>query len=121
MCRLVSLRTGNREIKVADIKKDCIKNIISNARLCKEIKKIILFGSALEERCQEDSDIDIAVFGMHTKNMMFRLKSYRDFVNAVVTFGKWQDYDVLYFDMTDQGDAGIMSEIERGVVLYERA
>lgn len=121
MCRLVNLRIGDREIKIADIKRDCIENIISNAHLCEEIKKIILFGSALEERCEESSDIDIAVFGKCAKNMMLRLKSYRDFINAVVTFGKWQDYDVLYFDMTNQGETAILSDIARGAVLYERA
>ena len=120
VCKLVGLKIGKREIKVADIKKECIENIISNAHLCSKIEKIILFGSALEERCQENSDIDIAVFGKYEKNAMLRLKSYRDFVNAVVSFGKWQDYDVLYFDTTKQKNDMIMTDIENGAVLYER-
>ena len=75
MCELVEMKIGKKRIRVADIKKDYIQNIIDSVILCKEIDKVVLFGSALEERCTDASDLDIAVFGKYPKNQMYRLKS----------------------------------------------
>lgn len=120
MCRLVGIEIGGREVKVAEVKKESIENIIHSACLCNQIEKIVLFGSSLEERCTESSDVDIAVFGRYPKSRMFRLKSYQDFIKAVVTFGKWQDYDVLYFDASRENTDNIIREINKGEILYER-
>ncbi len=120
MCKLIGIKIGGREIKVAEVKKESIENIIHSAYLCDQIEKIVLFGSSLEERCTENSDVDIAVFGRYPKSRMFRLKSYQDFIKAVVTFGKWQDYDVLYFDASREHTDNIIREIDKGEILYER-
>lgn len=120
MCKLVSLNTGSQRIKVADIKKSYIENIINSVRLCSDIDKVVLFGSALEERCTDYSDVDIAVFGRKSKAKMFRSKSYNEFVDSISSYGDIQDYDVLYFDIANAKESSVMNEIERGVVLYER-
>ena len=58
MCRLVDIKTNHGEdVRVADVKRDEIINIINAASLCKKIDMLILYGSALEDRCNEKSDI----------------------------------------------------------------
>lgn len=120
MCKLVEMKVGNRYIWIADIKKAYIENIVNSISKCKEIDKVVLFGSALEERCRDTSDVDIAVFGKHSKGEMFRMKSYNDFVDSVISFGELQDYDMLYFDSRKKYDGAIMTDIAAGEVLYER-
>ena len=120
MCKLIALDVGGRTVNVANIKTEYIRNIIDNAFRCNAIEKIVLFGSALEERCTDESDIDIAIFGKETKNKVFKSKSYRDYINSVVSFGNLQDYDILYFDMTKQYDSEIMNDINNGQILFER-
>ena len=63
MCRVLEMDIGNRSIQVADIKKKYISNIIDAASKCDLIDKVVLFGSSLEERCKDSSDIDLAIFG----------------------------------------------------------
>ena len=63
MCKVVVMNVDNRKIRVADIKKKYMNNIIDAAKKCDLIDKVILFGSSIEDRCKESSDIDIAVFG----------------------------------------------------------
>ena len=120
MCKLITKKVQDRDIKVADIKSDYIDNIVSSASLCNQINRIILFGSAIEERCTERSDIDIAVFGSQTKSKMFASKGYKDFVQSVVSYGGAQDYDILYFDDRKEHAGSIMSDIQYGEVLYAR-
>ena len=64
MCKLDPYKDGRF---VADIKLRHIDNIAEQAKEAKNIRRIMLFGSALEERCSERSDIDIAVFGTKAK------------------------------------------------------
>ena len=120
MCQLVSLNVNGKTISVASIKIEYIKNIIDNISRCDLIDKVVLFGSSLEERCTENSDIDIAIFGTKTKSKMFSSKSYKDYIYSVTSFGEVQDYDILYFDSTKNNDSSIMKDIENGAVLYER-
>lgn len=120
MCQMTELCFGNRKVNVAGIKADYIKNIVDSISKCNLIDKVVLFGSALDERCTEDSDIDIAVFGRESKNRMFKNKSYLDYVNSVVSYGSVQDYDILYFDSNKLPSLSIMQDIDRGAVLFER-
>lgn len=41
MCKLVELKIGNKSIKVADIKKYYIQNIVNCIKLCDAIDKVI--------------------------------------------------------------------------------
>ena len=120
MCELVEMRAGGRYIKVAGIKKEYIQNIIDSIHICSAIDIVVLFGSALEESCAYHSDVDIAIFGKYTKHHIFRMKSYNEFVDAVVSFGDLQDYDMLYFDSRKKYKDSIMKDIDKGVILFER-
>ena len=58
MCKMIHYKDGKY---IADIKHKYILNIIQQAEQCENIYRIMLFGSSLEERCTDSSDIDIAV------------------------------------------------------------
>lgn len=117
MCRLVKFGQG---YQVADIKLPYIENIIRRANSCPHIEKVILFGSALEERCTDKSDIDIAVFGDLSKGKYYTTREYRQFVDGIFDFGFEQDYDILYFKEGANYKAPILREIEKGAVIYRR-
>ena len=120
MCKMVGLDINGRTVNVASIKSDYVKNIVDSISLCNLIDKVVLFGSALEDRCTEESDIDIAIFGKESKSKMFKNKSYRDYINSVVSYGEIQDYDILYFDTNKKNDYSIMQDINNGEILFER-
>ena len=64
MCKMIHYKDGKY---IADIKHKYILNIVKLAELCENINRIMLFGSSLEERCTDESDIDIAVLGSNQK------------------------------------------------------
>ena len=52
MCKLIKVKTNYESAEmVADYKADTIRFIIDIAKNCSDIDAIMLFGSALEERC----------------------------------------------------------------------
>lgn len=119
MCKLKALPNGK---SVAEIKYSFIENIIAQAEKCKNISRIMLFGSAIEERCSDRSDIDIAVFGTQTKNKYLRSKEFKDFQRSLFMYGDAfsQDYDILYFcDGVEYTDA-IIADIENGAEIFRR-
>lgn len=119
MCKLVEISDGKH---VAEIKYAFIKNIIEQAASCKNISRIVLFGSALEERCSVFSDIDIAVFGLQSKAKYLRSKEFKEFQKRLFVFGGdyTQDYDILYFCEDNKNDDAIMQDIENGTEIYRR-
>lgn len=121
MCKLTNIKIADRQIRVADIKKKYIPNIISSAAACDYIDKVVLFGSSISEDCTEESDIDIAVFGNQPKAKCLRSASYLRFVSNLSTFDNLsQRYDILYFKSGKKDRSFIMNEINKGVVLYAR-
>ena len=118
VCRLVRLESGH---EVAEIKYPYIQNITEQAAACRNISRIVLFGSSTGERCREDSDIDIAVFGSLGKNRYLKSAEFRDFQRRLFAFDPVQDYDILYFpeDCCDQ--SRIMQDIGKGAEIYRRA
>ena len=66
----VHLDKLNQDILVSSIKEEYVKNIINCASLCNKIDAIILFGSVLEERCTEKSDIDFVVVSKYTVSQL---------------------------------------------------
>lgn len=115
MCKMVPLENGRL---VADIKYRHIRNISREARKCKNISRIILFGSSTEERCTKRSDIDIAVFGKQTKTKYLRSREYMKFRHNLFQYDMDQDYDILYFEDGKRNNDQIMEEINKGVELY---
>ena len=127
LCKLVSLNTNyGAKIQVADIKKKCIENIIHCASQCRQINEIILFGSALEERCNEQSDIDIAIISKHTVTSLCNFKGFSKFVQDIYNFDFKQEYDRLYFISTDEieqkkNEVPICKELsQKGKIIYRR-
>jgi len=119
MCKVVSIHLNGRDIRVADIKQACVRNIADAAQKCRYIDQIILFGSALEERCTDQSDIDIAVFGSISKNRCLTSKEYKDFTHQLYRFDDHsQIYDILYFKTGSAKKSYIQQEIEKGEIIY---
>ena len=79
MCKVTDYHIDGRTIRMAEIKQKYIGNIIDAAQKCDYIDRIILFGSALEERCREESDIDLAVFGNQPSGKCLTSAKYRRF------------------------------------------
>ncbi len=94
MCQLIPVKTNfNTEIEVADIKKDVIENIIEAAGACTRICRIIVFGSVIESRCTEDSDIDMLVISDTSRSRLYKDKSYREFLKRR---HDREDYEQMY-------------------------
>lgn len=121
MCTVTTMSVGNRVFKVADIKQKYISNIIDAASKCDIIDRVVLFGSCIDERCLESSDIDIAVFGSQVPSRALVSKKYKSFARQLYAFDDFsQDYDILYFKTGSKNKSLIMTDIDKGEVLYER-
>lgn len=123
MCKLVKL-DDNIAIYVADIKADTISQIAAFARLCPKIDYIYLFGSCLETRCTNDSDIDLAIVANIAMSKLANNRGFRQFKEKLYTIDANQDYDFLYFKSVDQmknsTDFVCKDIIEKGKIIYEK-
>lgn len=120
MCELIEFDNGQY---VADIKYKYIRNIAEAAKECKNISRIVLFGSAAKTVCTNQSDIDIAVFGKQTKNEYLKSDEFKKFHRKLFSFGGdfSQDYDIIYFcDGIEYSDR-IFTDIKNGAEIYRRA
>ena len=122
MCKVSPMNIGTHQIRVAEIKQKYIRNIIDAARECDLIDRVVLFGSSLQERCRESSDIDIAVFGNQPRSRALTSRKYERFARRLYSFDNHaQAYDILYF-RSGSGDSNpILHEISRGEELYVRS
>lgn len=120
MCKLIEYDNGSF---VADIKHKYIVNIANQAKKCSNISRVVLFGSALETRCTEKSDIDIAVFGEESEAKYLRSKEFKNFQRQLFSFEDSfsQDYDILYFREDKPSNSVIMNDINKGTEIYRRA
>ena len=121
MCTVSNATILNRTFKVADIKKEYVRNVIDAASKCDLIDRIILFGSSLETRCTQDSDIDRAIFGNQSEYNALRSKKYDAFTSQIFSYDdSGQSYDLLYFVSGKRYRGMIMDNIENGELIYER-
>ncbi len=120
MCRLVDVALPDRVVRVADVKRKYVPVIYEAAKNCPIIERVVLFGSATEERCRKESDMDLAVFGNLPKAKGLTSPEYDRFVFSIVDYDSEQDYDLLYFPPKKKRDERIQKDIGEGVVLYER-
>lgn len=97
MCQLVNIETNfGTEIPVADIKAEYITNVLEKAGICRNIFRIFLFGSALEERCREESDIDLLVISNISRPKLYVTESFHWFLAAIYDMdGGTQKYDMI--------------------------
>ncbi|MGN0159848.1 MAG: nucleotidyltransferase domain-containing protein [Lachnospiraceae bacterium] len=125
MCRLVSIKTNTgTDIKVADIKAEIIKKILEIAPICSKIEHIYIFGSSVEERCTEKSDIDIAIVSNITRSKLFNAKDYKEFTNRLYNIDLEQDYDILQFNsiasIKESKDSVCKDILTKGKLIYSR-
>ena len=121
MCKIVQLKLADNIIRVADLKKDCVRNIYEAASKCGLIDRVVLFGSSTDERCTAQSDVDIAVYGPLSKSKCLTSKEYKEFTRSLYRFEDYgHNYDILYFRSGDKKDSFIQSEISNGEVIYAR-
>lgn len=129
MCQLIPVKTNfNTEIEVADIKKDIIENIIEAAGACTRICQIILFGSVIESRCTEDSDVDMLVISDTSRSRLYKDKSYREFLKRLHDKDDYEQmYDVICVHGMEeiyqyQDTVSLFRDvIDYGKTLYRRA
>lgn len=117
MCKLIHYRNGQY---IADIKQKHIENIAEQAKNCKNINRIMLFGSSVQERCSNESDIDIAVFGKMPKSRYLTTSEFRKFQDNLFLYDLNQDYDILYFCEGQEYHDPIMADIAQGTEIYRR-
>ena len=86
-------------------KQPAVKRIIDSVKDIEDLKCIVVFGSALERRCRQDSDIDIVIFGDSERKAIFPLDI---------------DVDVLYEDTIDRGSVLWKEIYDKGVVVYAK-
>ena len=121
MCAVTDYVIDGRTIHMADIKQKYIENIIDAAKKCDYIDRIILFGSSLEERCRNDSDMDLAIFGNQPEGKCLTSAKYRKFARQLSSYDNFnQNYDLLYFKTGKKYSGMIMNHILEGETLYER-
>lgn len=128
MCQMVQVKTNfDTEIEVADIKKDIIENIVEVAGICTRIRQIILFGSVIESRCTEDSDVDMLVVSDISRSRLYKDKGYREFLKKLHDKDDYEQmYDVICVHGMDevyqkQDTVCLFRDvIENGKTLYRR-
>lgn len=121
MCTIKTMNIRNRTFKVADIKQKYMNNIVEAASDCDLIDRVVLFGSSIDERCKESSDIDLAIFGKQIPSRALSSKKYERFVRRLYSFDNHaQAYDLLYFRTGAINKSRIMDDIDKGEIVYER-
>lgn len=125
MCKLVKIRNSlGEEIEVAEMKADTIRQIIKIAKICDKIDYIYLFGSSVEERCTDESDIDLAIISSVTASKLFSRSSYRRFKERLYAIDTDQEYDRLQFSslkaMRNSKEPVCQDIISKGQLLYQR-
>ena len=125
MCKLVKITNSlGEQIEVAEIKADTIKKIIKIAKICDKIDYIYLFGSSVEERCTDESDIDLAIISNVSASKLYNRSSYREFKERLYAIDRDQEYDRLQFNslkaMRNSKEPVCLDISSKGKLLYQR-
>ena len=125
MCKLVKITNSlGEQIEVAEIKADIIKKIIKIAKICDKIDYIYLFGSSVEERCTDESDIDLAIISNVSASKLCNRSSYREFKERLYAIDTDQEYDRLQFNslkaIRNSKEPVCLDIISKGKLLYQR-
>lgn len=120
MCKLVPLLLPNgKTVNVAEHKKDKLTHYIELFPEMPGIMSVRLFGSTLEERCRDSSDIDLCLLYKGDRRV------YLDYLDWI--WDRFPDSvydDIIGFPYTDFGDSkrmsGAMWDVWRkGVEIYD--
>lgn len=94
---------------------------------CTRIRQIILFGSVIESRCTEDSDVDMLVVSDISRSRLYKDKGYREFLKKLHDKDDYEQmYDVICVHGMDevyqkQDTVCLFRDvIENGKTLYRR-
>ena len=125
MCKLVKITNSlGEQIEVAEIKADTIKKIIKTVKICDKIDYIYLFGSSVEERCTDESDIDLAIISNVSASKLCNRSSYREFKERLYAIDTDQEYDRLQFNslkaIRNSKEPVCLDIISKGKLLYQR-
>lgn len=125
MCKLVKITNSlGEQIEVAEIKADTIKKIVKIAKICDKIDYIYLFGSSVEERCTDESDIDLAIISNVSASKLCNRSSYREFKERLYAIDTDQEYDRLQFNslkaIRNSKEPVCLDIISKGKLLYQR-
>lgn len=117
MCNLVPIIACGRTIYVAEHKKEIILKYINIFPEFPEVRKVFLFGSALESRCRADSDVDLwVILNDEDEDVYF------SFLSRLWDDYEWSTRDDLlgcgpvWFENNNCG--ALHSVKEEGVVIY---
>lgn len=107
--------------KVNPIKQMVIDRLYNYCEVDNSINKVIIFGSAITDRCKFSSDIDICVDwnmqstnedGCYTMPVVKSLKGIQHTCNCEI--------DIIPFDQLDTQYTKIKNNVLKGVTIYER-
>ena len=104
--------TDLESLKYSGLKKTILTKIINTILHYKPVDKIILFGSRAQNRSQQASDIDIAIFSNNWTSTDINLVHDKLEENISTIF----QFDLLLYNSL-QNDI-LKKEIEKGITLY---
>ena len=118
MCNLVPTQLCGQTVNVAEHKVKKIKKYLEVFPKLKSVDKVYLFGSALETRCNEDSDIDFLLSYNDSKRYIEE-KS----LTLPELYSEWYEDDALslpreYNQLILTG--AIREALRKGKVIYEK-
>ena len=115
------------KILVDDKKKNIIQYLVDHASICDFIEQILLFGSSLEDRCSENSDIDLAIISKWPIQKISGNRKFDEFMERMYAYDNYRtDYDLLYFKSYDEivkksKEVPICRElVQKGKVIYRQ-
>lgn len=118
MSKLVPLCLSNGSIAmVSEIKLNSLEKYISLFPQFKELRKVILFGSSLETRCTEESDIDLWFVYDCTQREYHSILSEIDDLHGESYADDFLGCSVEKFNSSACG--ALYSVKSKGVVLYD--
>ena len=125
MSELVQIQNNLGEnIKVSSLKIDTIKKISRIASMCDNILAIIVFGSSVEDRCRDTSDIDMAIISDIPTSRLFMKKQFKQFTQRLYSIDTQQEYDFLYFNgleaVSNRKEAVCRDIVNKGVYIYRK-
>lgn len=124
MSRLVDIQLLNGQIiGVSEHKKDVLLDYLRAFPKMRTIDKVILFGSAKEERCTPDSDIDLCfVFDGEHRREFRREENVLSDVYVPDTCDDWLSISVSDFVNLDERPMSFFKEVrDKGVIIYDRS
>ncbi|RHP44096.1 hypothetical protein [Clostridium sp. AF32-12BH] len=116
MCELIPLKLADgTSINVSEYKISKLKRYLEIFPLIKSVDKVILFASALESRCREDSDIDFLFFYNDRKQF------HHDMSYVLPNYFPESCYDdKLRFPTGSTSMSGAFADAQtKGVVIYK--